>query len=65
LEAQEATLARFAAAEGYQLIQTFTEVETGKGSDALVQGETAEGLALKNNVDVAVGTNSFRAVRGR
>jgi hypothetical protein len=32
---------------------------------ALVQGETAEGLALKNNVDIAVGTNSFRSVRGR
>jgi DNA invertase Pin-like site-specific DNA recombinase len=35
LEAQEAALARFADAEGYVLAQTFTEVETGKGSDAL------------------------------
>src|SRR5258708_5815510 len=35
LEAQQAALARFAEAEGYSLIQTFTEVETGKGSDAL------------------------------
>src|SRR5580704_12474590 len=35
LEAQQAALARFAEAEGYELTQTFTEVETGKGSDAL------------------------------
>ena len=35
LEAQQAALARFAEAEGYHLAETFTEVETGKGSDAL------------------------------
>ena len=35
LEAQQAALARFAEAEGYDLIETFEEVETGKGSDAL------------------------------
>jgi DNA invertase Pin-like site-specific DNA recombinase len=35
LEAQQATLARFAEAEGYDLVQTFEEVETGKGADAL------------------------------
>jgi DNA invertase Pin-like site-specific DNA recombinase len=35
LEAQQAALARFAEAEGYDLIQTFQEVETGKGADAL------------------------------
>ncbi len=35
LEAQQAALARFAEAEGYDLLQTFTEVETGKGADAL------------------------------
>jgi DNA invertase Pin-like site-specific DNA recombinase len=35
LEAQEAALARFAEAEGYKLLQTFEEVETGKGADAL------------------------------
>src|SRR6266702_6994032 len=35
LEAQQAALARFAEAEGYDLIQTFEEIETGKGSDAL------------------------------
>ena len=37
LEAQQAALARFAEAEGYKLLQTFTEVETGKGSDALAR----------------------------
>jgi DNA invertase Pin-like site-specific DNA recombinase len=35
LEAQQAALTRFAEAEGYNLIQTFEEVETGKGADAL------------------------------
>jgi DNA invertase Pin-like site-specific DNA recombinase len=35
LEAQQEALARFAEAEGYSLIETFQEVETGKGADAL------------------------------
>ena len=35
LEAQEEALARFAAAEGFNVLQTFSEVETGKGHDAL------------------------------
>jgi hypothetical protein len=32
---------------------------------AMVQRETATGFELVNNVDVAISTNSFRAVRGR
>jgi DNA invertase Pin-like site-specific DNA recombinase len=35
LDAQYATIARFAEAEGIELLETFVEVETGKGSDAL------------------------------
>jgi DNA invertase Pin-like site-specific DNA recombinase len=35
LAAQQAAIARFAEAEGFDMIQTFTEVETGKGADAL------------------------------
>ena len=35
LEAQQAALARFAEAEGYRFVETFSEVETGKGADAL------------------------------
>ena len=35
LEAHEEALKRFAEAEGYKLIETFSEVETGKGADAL------------------------------
>jgi DNA invertase Pin-like site-specific DNA recombinase len=35
LEAQQAALARFAEAEGYKLLHTFREVETGKGADAI------------------------------
>lgn len=32
---------------------------------ALLTGETAIGLELSNNVDIAIATNSFRSVRGR
>jgi DNA invertase Pin-like site-specific DNA recombinase len=35
LEAQKAALARFAEAEGYRFSETFIEVESGKGADAL------------------------------
>ena len=31
LEAQQAALARFAEAEGFKLLQTFTETESGRG----------------------------------
>ena len=35
LEAQRAAVAAFAKAEGFRIVTTFTEIETGKGSDAL------------------------------
>jgi DNA invertase Pin-like site-specific DNA recombinase len=35
LEAQQAQIAAFAAAEGFTITDTFVEVETGKGADAL------------------------------
>src|SRR4029077_19595401 len=35
LEAQRKAIAAFAAAEGFELAAEFTEVETGKGADAL------------------------------
>jgi DNA invertase Pin-like site-specific DNA recombinase len=35
LEAQQAAIERFAEGEDYEVIQTFVEVETGKGHDAL------------------------------
>jgi DNA invertase Pin-like site-specific DNA recombinase len=35
LEAQRAAVAAFAKAEGFSIVGEFTEVETGKGSDAL------------------------------
>ena len=35
LEAQRAAVARFGEAEGLTILQEFTEVETGKGADAL------------------------------
>jgi DNA invertase Pin-like site-specific DNA recombinase len=36
VEAQRAALATFAASEGFDIVREFTEVETGKGSDALI-----------------------------
>ena len=35
IEAQREALARFAAAEGFELARVFVEVETGKAADAL------------------------------
>ncbi|WP_365959975.1 recombinase family protein [Mesorhizobium sp.] len=35
IEAQRAAVARFAEAEGMIIVQEFTEIETGKGADAL------------------------------
>ncbi len=35
IEAQQEALSRFAEAEGFEIVRTFIEVETGKGSDAL------------------------------
>ena len=35
VETQREALARFAEAESYKFVETFTEIETGKGADAL------------------------------
>src|SRR3954465_1762139 len=35
IEAQRFAVERFAAEHGYEIVETFQEVETGKGSDAL------------------------------
>jgi DNA invertase Pin-like site-specific DNA recombinase len=35
IEAQKQALERFASAEGFELGSVYTEIETGKGSDAL------------------------------
>ena len=35
LEAQRKAVVSFAEAEGFEIVAEFTEVETGKGSDAL------------------------------
>jgi DNA invertase Pin-like site-specific DNA recombinase len=37
LEAQRKAVEAFAASEGFEIVETFVEVETGKGSDALVR----------------------------
>jgi DNA invertase Pin-like site-specific DNA recombinase len=35
LDAQRAAVARFALGEGFEVVAEFTEIETGKGADAL------------------------------
>ena len=35
IEAQHEALARFAAAEGFEIVGEYVEIETGKGADAL------------------------------
>ncbi len=35
IEAQQSAVERFCEAEGFELVKSFTEVETGKGCDAL------------------------------
>ncbi len=37
LKAQRATIARFAAQEGFRIVESFAEAETGKGADALAR----------------------------
>ena len=57
LEAQQAALAAFAKAEGFDLIETFTEIETGAGHDALdkrPQLAAAMKLAKKHKAPVIV-----------
>jgi DNA invertase Pin-like site-specific DNA recombinase len=46
LEAQRKAIAAFAAAEGFEVVAEFTEVETGKGADALDRRPQLKG-ALK------------------
>ena len=57
LDAQKATIAAFVRAEGYDLIETFSEIETGKGADALdkrPQLAAAMKLAKKHKAPVIV-----------
>ena len=57
IEAQRATLARFAENEGFDIIAEMVEVETGKGSDALdrrPQLAAALATARRHRCSVAV-----------
>jgi DNA invertase Pin-like site-specific DNA recombinase len=55
LEAQAATIARFCEAEGFAIAQTFVEVETGKGADALAKRpQLAAALAAAKQVGCPV-----------
>lgn len=58
LEAQRENIARFAAAEGYEVVSEYVEVETGKGADALdrrpkLAAALAEARKIKGAVVVA------------
>lgn len=57
LEAQREAIARFAQAEGFEIVGEFVEVETGKGSDALHKRpvlKAALDAAKENNSPVLV-----------
>src|SRR5262245_10092598 len=57
LEAQREAVARFAVAEGFEIVREFVEVETGKGADALdrrPQLATALAEARRRGCPVAV-----------
>jgi DNA invertase Pin-like site-specific DNA recombinase len=57
LEARRKAIASFAEAEGFEIVAEFTEVETGKGSDALdrrPQLKAALKAAKKARCEVAV-----------
>src|SRR4249919_1794096 len=57
LEAQRRAVTAFAKAEGFEIVSEFTEVETGKGSDALdrrPQLKAALKAAKKARCEVAV-----------
>ena len=55
IEAQRETIARFAVAEGCEVLAEFVEVETGKGSDALERRpKLAEALAKARKAKAAV-----------
>jgi DNA invertase Pin-like site-specific DNA recombinase len=55
LEAQMAAIDRFAEANGLKVIASFTEVETGKGSDALSsRPKLAEALAMARKMKCKV-----------
>ncbi len=58
IDAQKAAVQRFAAAEGYDLVDEYVEVETGKGADALerrpqLKAAVARARKLKCSVLVA------------
>ena len=55
LEAQRAAIAKFAAAEGIELLAEFQEIETGKGADALnKRPQLAAALSRAKRKDCAV-----------
>ena len=55
IEAQRAALARFAEAEGCEILAEFVEIETGKGADALDRRpQLAAALAMARKAKAAV-----------
>ena len=64
MEAQRRAIVAFAAAEGFTIIAEFTEIETGKGSDALdrrPQLKAALEAAKKAKCEVAVAKRMARS----
>src|SRR5260370_11736922 len=65
LEAQRATIARFAAQEGFRIVESFAEAETGKGADALARRpKLAAALKAARRIDNGCPViDSFRTCR--
>lgn len=65
LDAQREAIERFAAVEGYQVVQWVTEIETCKGSDVMDRRpKLAEALTLAKKRDVPVLVSNWIAFRG-
>ncbi len=55
IEAQRRAIARFAEAEGFEVVDEFTEIETGRGADALdKRPQLKDALAAARKSDCAV-----------
>ena len=62
LEAQRAAVEAFAKAEGFDIVESFTEVETGKGSDALDRRPQLGGLEGGEEAQVPGGGGQARQI---
>jgi len=65
LEAQRATIARFAAQEGFRIVESFAEAETGKGADALARRPKLAAALFMLHIYSALVENERRLISER